>query len=316
MAIDAARHLSSVESFDGWEDKVCKTFVPLHAHRATERDFIGNVQACELGAVVLSRVDATAAIVERTPRLIRHADPEYYKLGVQVSGTCVVEQDGRQALLGAGDIAIYDTSRPYRLAFDDSFSMLVAMFPRNLVRLSMDQMAPLTAVRLAGDRGIGSLISPLMHGLARDIDTTGTEIAAHLGDAILDLVTAAFSEQLGQANADSRGAHRILSMKIRRFIDENLGDPGLSPTKIAAAHFISVRHLQKLFEEEGGSVSTWMRSRRLERCRRDLADPGLQHHTIASIGARWGLLDPAHFSRLFKAAYASTPREYRLTRSF
>ena len=32
---------------------------------------------------------------------------------------------------------------------------------------------------------------------------------------------------------------------------------------------------------------------------------------MAAIGARWGYPDPAHFSRLFKAAYGVGPRDYR-----
>jgi len=32
---------------------------------------------------------------------------------------------------------------------------------------------------------------------------------------------------------------------------------------------------------------------------------------VAAVGARWGYPDPAHFSRLFKAAYGVGPRDYR-----
>jgi AraC-like DNA-binding protein len=39
-----------------------------------------------------------------------------------------------------------------------------------------------------------------------------------------------------------------------------------------------------------------------------LADPGLSPSAIA---ARWGLTDPAHFSRAFRAAYGLPPTEYR-----
>jgi AraC-like DNA-binding protein len=69
--------------------------------------------------------------------------------------------------------------------------------------------------------------------------------------------------------------------------------------------------VHRLFELEGVSVSTWIRKRRLEGCRRDLADPALADRTIGEIGRRWGLPDAAHFSRLFRAAYGSSPRELR-----
>ena len=34
---------------------------------------------------------------------------------------------------------------------------------------------------------------------------------------------------------------------------------------------------------------------------------------MSGIGARWGLWDAAHFSRLFKATYGISPRAYRET---
>jgi AraC-like DNA-binding protein len=82
---------------------------------------------------------------------------------------------------------------------------------------------------------------------------------------------------------------------------------------IAAAHHVSVRYLHKLFETEQSGVAAWIRQRRLERCRRDLLDPALRTQPVSAIAARWGLTEPAHFSRLFRAAYGMPLVEYRLT---
>jgi AraC-like DNA-binding protein len=51
--------------------------------------------------------------------------------------------------------------------------------------------------------------------------------------------------------------------------------------------------------------------RRLERCARDLLDPALAHEPIGEIAARWGITNPAHFSRLFRAQFGLSPSEYR-----
>jgi AraC-like DNA-binding protein len=45
----------------------------------------------------------------------------------------------------------------------------------------------------------------------------------------------------------------------------------------------------------------------------DLLDPALAARPVSAIAARWGLVDPAHFSRLFRAAYGVSPVEYRRT---
>ena len=106
-------------------------------------------------------------------------------------------------------------------------------------------------------------------------------------------------------------AHRALMLQITSFIEEHLGEAGLAPAQIAAAHHISLRQLHKLFHASGTTVAGWIRQRRLERCGHDLRDPRWSGRPVASIGARWGDPDPAHFSRLFKAAYGVGPRDYR-----
>ncbi|ANW67252.1 hypothetical protein BCA37_30190 [Mycobacterium sp. djl-10] len=319
MQLDTAVVAVESDGFDAWQDRICDTFVPLHARRddGPEADFLGGVDSTSLGAVVLAEVSASRAVVDRTPALIRRADPELYKFGLQVSGDCVIEQNGRQAHLRPGDLAIYDTSRPYRLRLGDDFRMTIAMFPRSLVRLPENHMAELTAVRLAGDTGLASLIAPLMRGLGSERNGGARPvIATHLGDAVVDLVTAAFAEQMQRPlQEQGAGAHRVLVAQASKFIDEHLTDPELSSTTIAEAHFVSVRLLQKSFEAEGMSVSALIRTRRLERCRRDLVDPACGHLPIARIGHRWGFPDAAHFSRLFRNAYGASPREFRKANS-
>jgi len=58
-------------------------------------------------------------------------------------------------------------------------------------------------------------------------------------------------------------------------------------------------------------VAGWTRQRRMDRCRRDLADPGLAARPIAAIAARWGFSSAADFSRAFRAAHGMPPSEYR-----
>jgi AraC-like DNA-binding protein len=90
-----------------------------------------------------------------------------------------------------------------------------------------------------------------------------------------------------------------------------LADPDLSPASIAAAHHISVRSLHRLFQDHEETVAAWIRERRLERCRRDLADPRLSDHPAHAIGRKWGFADPAHFSRAFRATHGLSPSAYR-----
>lgn len=299
--------------FEAWEDLICHTFVPLRARCSDDANsFTGLVDSAVIGSVTMADVSASHALVERTPRLIRSGDPELYKVGLQVSGTSVIEQDGRQACLRPGDLAVYDTSRPYRVTFSDDFRMTVAMFPRALVGLPEKQMRAMTAVRVPGDDRLAALIAPVLRGISSELASDRPIVATHLGDAVVDLVTAALAQQLEcQLDPDASTSYRALVAKVRAFVDDRLGDPELCSQSIADAHFVSVRYLQKVFATEGTSVSSLIRTRRLERCRRDLVSAACQHLSIAQIGGRWGFPDAAHFSRLFRATYGVSPREFR-----
>ncbi|WP_308042277.1 helix-turn-helix transcriptional regulator [Streptomyces sp. 8L] len=80
---------------------------------------------------------------------------------------------------------------------------------------------------------------------------------------------------------------------------------------MAAAHFISTRYLHRVFQQHHRTVSDVIRRQRLDRCRRDLADPGQRAVPIAAIAMRWGYPRASDFTRAFRAAFGMTPSEYR-----
>lgn len=66
---------------------------------------------------------------------------------------------------------------------------------------------------------------------------------------------------------------------------------------------MSVRYLHRLFEGEETTVCRLIQRRRLEECSRELARRGRATPTVAAVAHRWGFTSPAHFSRVFRAAY-------------
>ncbi|HJT93994.1 MAG TPA: hypothetical protein VJ777_19025 [Mycobacterium sp.] len=253
--------------FEEWEDCISRTFVPLHTRCSGESpQFSGGLTSAVLGSVVLADVSIASirqpalCVVERTPRLIRQDDPELYKLGLQVSGTSVIEQDGRQAHLSPGDLTIYDTSRPNRISCSSDFRMTVAMFPRALVRLPAQQMAELTAVRLPGNDGLTSLIGSILSRLSAACNATSLAAGSHLGDAVIDLIAAVFAERIHQPQQqESLATHRVLVAQVSRYVDVDLHRPGSHENACGQAHFGLVCFLQKVFEAARRSVSSEFR---------------------------------------------------------
>lgn len=297
-------------SFHDYREAVTASFVPLDVSRVGTDPFWGRLRTVDVQPVHVSEVSASPHLVERTSTLLASADPSYYKASLQVSGTGLLIQDGREAVLQPGDLAIYDTGRPYSLVFEEDMRMLVLMFPREHLGLPPDIVKQLTAHRFSSDDGLGAMIIPFLQNVSQNLDRVGGITGPRLVQSALDLITTMFASEL-DLQADPNDSHQLLMQQIRRYIDLNLGQPDLGPTQIAAAHYISIRHLHGLFREKGTTVSTWVREQRLEKCRRDLIDPLLGHLPVGAVAARWGFVDAAHFSRIFKAAFDMAPSELR-----
>jgi AraC-like DNA-binding protein len=258
---------------------------------------------------------STPHSVHRTRGLIRRDSPELYRVVLAMSGSPLLVQDGRSARLSRGEFAIYDFTRPYELTYDSAVQLAVFSFPRESLALPLDSVGRITAVPIAADGGTGALAAPLLRRVTLDLETYQPASAARLSTVVMDLLTAAVAERVeaaGSVPAQSR--ERTLLLCVHAFIEAHLGEIDLAPGIVAAAHHVSVRHLHRLFETQQTTVAGWIRHRRLERCRKDLADPAQYAVPVSAVAARWGLPDSAHFSRLFRRTYGLPPAEYRRTR--
>ncbi|HEY2044625.1 MAG TPA: helix-turn-helix domain-containing protein [Jatrophihabitans sp.] len=207
---------------------------------------------------------------------------------------------------------MYDFTRPYELVYTSPVELAVFGFPREMLAVSRDSVREIAAVPIAAEHGIGALVVPLLRRVTLDLETYQPASAIRLSAVVMDLLTAAVAERVGRGGSlDSESWERTLVVRVHAFIDEHLGETDLSPGIVAAAHHISLRYLHKLFETEQTTVASWIRHRRLERCRKDLADPAHHSLPVSAVAARWGLPDAAHFSRLFRSTYGVPPVEYR-----
>lgn len=300
-------------NFLTWRSIVSQTFVPLQVESDAPDRFRGRIRSKLIEDIGIYEVTARAHSVERTPGLIARAERDYYKVGLQLSGNGLLIQDNREALLRPGDVAVYDTNRPYSLVFDDDdCRCVVFMFPRHLMGLPLGAMSQLTAIRMGSDHGLGSVISPFLAQMSRNMNQLSGTGGVRLGSNTLDLITTMFASELDMKQIGVNPPRNALLREIYTYIDTHLSDSDLTPGRIAAAHFISTRTLHGIFRDESTTVSMLIRSRRLEKCRRDLRDPMNAAHPVSAIAARWGFIDAANFSRVFRATYSESPSDYRV----
>ena len=285
-----------------WHDLITASLGPIEPHGVPDELLLGDAGPVVVGELVQHAPGGAT----RTRRHLRAVERDVVKVDVLAAGEGVVEQDGRQAHLRAGDLVFVDLTRPARWRMSAGLRWVAVVFPPSALPLARDELARLTAVRIPGGEGAAALASSFARQLPQHLDAPRAE---RLGTAALDLLTVALTQ--GESVVPVETRERALVLRVRVFIEERLGDPALAPPMIAAAHHVSLRYLHKLFESEHTTVAALIRERRLERCRRDMLDPALRAQPVSAIASRWGLTNPAHFSRLFRAAYGSSPAEFR-----
>ncbi|MFC6884592.1 MULTISPECIES: helix-turn-helix domain-containing protein [Actinomadura] len=335
-----------------WRHVISSAFGPLHVRPPDRDGFAARLVGRTLGPIQASEVRAPAHAVSRSPRQIDRDTRECYKLGFVLRGSCTLRQNDRCTSVRAGDIVLYDLTRPVEITFE-AHRILTVLIPHRAVPLPPGRVAALGGTLLTERTSTGRLVRPLLAALAENdlaatyatadpaaahaepvaahagqagragppgpqggggdggvADVGDGPYAHHLGEAILELVTSAVSERLGSPGPVAPADDEALRV-IEHWIESRLDDPGLTPASIALAHHVSVRQLYRLFQARGDTVSRYVRTRRLERCRRELRDPFLATQRISAIAARWGYPDAAAFSRAFRAAYGVSPSDYR-----
>ena len=311
--VQSVRHATAQESFEAFAGVIEDTFVPLVLTVGEIGSFRGHARVAGLGAMYLTEIAVGSGIImNRTRKTIKRKAPEYLKLSLQLRGRSMISQDGRHATLNPGDFVIYDTTRPFRVASDDAFHMYGVVIPMQLLRLADSRLTELTVRRFSGRLGMGAFVSQFLGQIGNQLAAGRHTDNIHLADAILDLLKASFAEHsFGHSAIGPNSGRNELRTRIVVFIESRLNDTQLNIATIAAAHHISVRHLQKLFEDVNQTVTGWIRARRIEYCRKDLSNVELADVAVGDICRRWGFVDAAHFSKAFKAVHGLAPRDYR-----
>ncbi|MGI5255428.1 helix-turn-helix domain-containing protein [Actinacidiphila glaucinigra] len=307
----SVRSTPGSERLEHWQEEVFRTFVPLRITLSKDEPFSGTISTDRLGPLQATAVDCDRGRVDRTPRLIARDCAEYLYVGLQRSGHAHVDQDARSAELCPGDVALYDTTRPYTLRFPQRFRMQVLLVPRSLLPQSEGDLQRVTATALHPDDGLGQVVLPFLQGLADRAPNITPTAGERLAANAVDLLGTLLAERLGRDTRDTPGDSLALLLRIKAFIERHLADPDLSLASIAREHRISVRYLHKLFENESTTAARWIQHRRLDECRNELSRRSPVTSTVAAVARRWGFPNAAHFSRAFRAAYGTSPSEWR-----
>lgn len=294
-----------------WSDMICNTYVHLECDAARADTFDGSIRSQSMPGLDLSVVASGAQKVLRTPRQIARSTGDYFLVSIQTRGQGLLRQDGRDALLGPGDFALYDSTRAYELHFESDFQQIVLKLPGDQLRSVVRGTDRLTATTVSGRAGAGHLMISMIKTLWDDLDDLEPASAVAVAGGVLNILVAGL-QTLPASHGPGLSALTTYHLaRIKQFIDMRLRDPALSISDVAGELNLSVGHIHRLFKSEATSPAQYIWNRRLEACSRDLLDPCQMGHSISEIAFGWGFNDAAHFSRAFRDRFNRSPREWR-----
>jgi AraC family transcriptional regulator, positive regulator of tynA and feaB len=294
------------DQFDYWHDVICDVFIPMTPQRSFHgAGFPGGVEAKALGTISRTDVWSQAQQTSHGPREVAQSGGSYYFVNLMLAGECRIRQGDREAVASPGQLWVVDTTRPYLLDFASQWRMFTFRVPHEQLSSRLSNWRQGTVLPIDGTAGVGGLAAAMMRSMWT-LDNPGS---SHVQVELEQTFTAAVSAAMGARDQDQPGRD-ALRADVLRFAAANLPDPGLSVSSVCRNLAISPRLLHRLFEDREGTFSQTVRSMRLKRCARLLADPA-NRSTITDIALQHGFTDSASFSRAFRRGYGMTPSEMR-----
>ena len=300
----STRGLAQAAAFDAWTEKMSELHLAWSLSFPKQERFEAAVRYRRLDTLTIADFRG-GRFAGRRPSASQPGSERLVGVLMNLSGRLVCRYAGEELVVSPNDLLVWDSELAEGFDGVEPHREVSLLLPRERVPEGLaDGASGFTSAVCAGaGSGLVAVAAHQLQAIARELD--------HLDDAGLAITCQAFFDTLDAALAPARQrparrARKSLLVRLRQYIEDNLDDPGLYASSIAAAHGISVRTVHLAFAGTGTTVSRWIRDRRLRVCYRELARGGA-HQTVTDIAFRWGFNDMAHFSRTFKQAFGVTP---------
>ncbi|WDF74535.1 helix-turn-helix domain-containing protein [Novosphingobium sp. KACC 22771] len=303
--------LSGTEAAEAWALH-WRSLVPLRVRSLGAEGLRADVRTRALSSLSVGRIAVGPHEIQRERAAPQDASGDLLKLVIQLSGSTIVEQAGHQVALESGQWLLYDMARSYRLTNEAATGQFALIVPRSAYA-GLADTARRIAMRPRPVSGMVKLLQRCTQGVIDDLDEGENALLdSDLGATMVDMLRLALGE-CGEGIARS-SMQDTMRERVMAYIRRNFRDPDLTLDAVAQAMHCTKRYLHKLFCDDQ-TISECIWAMRVRRCGEELASPAYTARSITEIAFANGFSNSAHFSRVFKTHYGTSPRTYRAART-
>jgi AraC-like DNA-binding protein len=280
--------------------------LPWSIGRTLDDDFEAELDFRGVGGYRLARCRCSRLDGFRSSSEVADTDDAYLTLLYLQEGREQLTAESREISLKAGDLILWDSTQKMRFCVPENIAKVSLLIPQQALVSHLPQAQNYVGAIIREDASMGAILGAHMRALGAQINELTDAQLSSVMDVTLDLLATTLKSEYGI----DRSVQLATLSRIREYVVSRLGDPDLSPARIAQAFGISIRHLYSLFEKQDSSVAAWIRAQRMDRARHDLMQVSLSGKSVTEIALDWGYEDLSHFSKTFKQTFGQAPREF------
>ncbi|SIS09201.1 helix-turn-helix domain-containing protein [Williamsia sterculiae] len=225
----------------------------------------------------------------------------------QISGSGILQQSDRTAVVLPGSFVVYNSTLPFTMYHDGPYHQVIVHLDADnayaLAGLTRD--SDLLAVTIECDGAMSAIAAFFINFAAtQQHDPQGADYLATHASALASTLLA-YAARSRRPDLPDFLQHD----QIRTFIRTHLADPYLDADDIAIGAHLSRRSLYRLYEGSDTSVMQLVRTLRIDTAKQLLHR--YPDRPISAIARETGFKTTSNFHRAFRSAAGITPGEYR-----
>jgi AraC-like DNA-binding protein len=295
------------ERIAAWREMFGRVLLNIDIAPQSREGFQANATAFRSPSFGLIDVSTSAAYQSNSRSLITSDDVSFGATNARWGAS----QLGRSTELQPGDGLLMSNGDVGAITFPSECRYFAFCIPRSAIEPLVPDVGSLFARRTpASNPAFQMLLRYLKLAQNENGVVTTPELELAFTNHVCDLLALALGPTRDAAElARTRGLYTARLLAIKQDIRRSIGRPNLSVHSIAARHGVSVRYVQKLFEESGCTFTRYVSEQRLTAAHKALvmrADA-----PINTIIYDLGFTDISNFNRAFRRRFGCTPTDVR-----